>query len=80
MTLVQQKTLQLVDDTFHFSDDVVTKFADTVLDAVTGVIRGTEHVSQTTADIVDTLIHDVAGEHATRFFKGMGHIAKRLCY
>jgi hypothetical protein len=79
MSAVIKHVSHFVEDSVSFSNDVVNNFATTVIGAVTGVVKGTSNVTQTTADIVDMLIHDVAGEHTTRFFKGMGHIAEKLC-
>lgn len=66
-------------ETVEFTNSTIENFTNTVLDVVTGVIDGTGKLTHTTADIIDTLVHDVAGEHTAQFFKGMGHIAKQLC-
>ena len=67
-----------VTNTVEFAGDVVNEFVNTVLGTVAGVVDGVATLTNTTADIFDTVVHDVVGVRTTQFFDGVGDISHQV--
>ena len=67
-----------VTNTVEFTGDVVNEFVNTVLNTVGGVLDGVSTLTTTTADIFNTVVHDVVGVRTSQFFDGVGDISHQV--